>query len=618
MKQMVLALFALLLFGRAQAQYEPGKLAIGLTENALEGITIEVDGSATLDSKIESLNELNSKNDLVAMYPMTYKEGSPFRTFFTFTFDESADLDGLITSYSANEYVQWVSKIPNGTPEVLGPYYPPDPRFPYLWWLNQGTDKADINAPEAWEWTQGDTNVVIAICGGGINWRTPSQYFCADLATNLWNGPNGIHGWSFFCNSPDIEDTCIQGDRLWWHGTPMASFAGSAIDSCTSDNCGVGVAPHCRIMGVTAPIYYGTSNSNSLIFASDNGAKVFAYAFGFDTNSTYMRQLVRTAFDAGMLFVNAGGNPGTPIFDIQYGVSVCNVDSNNIPVSNTGTPIKICAPSRYSGSSYAAPVAAGVAALMRAFNPYIPLPALRVIFMNPASCDTVPYSGTGAGRIDAYKAIKNVAATPTFVSIENDGNMHPLLRWSRNIFTRTSIMPFEIFSASSISYIIQKAHFGDTVFTSIDTVSSTDTTYVDPTEVITLGALPTRYRIRTLVAYDQNYVLSVPSNIINVISDPAKLAIREVLVPVQTRLFDNYPNPFNPSTQIRFDLANDGIVSLKVYDVLGREVNPVVNEFLNAGRYTRTFDATNLASGVYYYSLRTAGFAQTRKLLVVK
>jgi hypothetical protein len=83
-------------------------------------------------------------------------------------------------------------------------------------------------------------------------------------------------------------------------------------------------------------------------------------------------------------------------------------------------------------------------------------------------------------------------------------------------------------------------------------------------------------------------------------------------------LYQNYPNPFNPSTRIGFHTSDPGLVTIKLYDALGREVTTLVKENLLAGSYERTFDATGLASGVYLYRLTVGGFNQTRRLVVVK
>jgi len=83
-------------------------------------------------------------------------------------------------------------------------------------------------------------------------------------------------------------------------------------------------------------------------------------------------------------------------------------------------------------------------------------------------------------------------------------------------------------------------------------------------------------------------------------------------------LQQNYPNPFNPTTAISYQLPAVSFVTLKVYDVLGREVVTLVNEKEAPGEYTVQFDASKLASGVYFYRLTTERFTHTRKMLLMK
>jgi hypothetical protein len=89
-------------------------------------------------------------------------------------------------------------------------------------------------------------------------------------------------------------------------------------------------------------------------------------------------------------------------------------------------------------------------------------------------------------------------------------------------------------------------------------------------------------------------------------------------LPEAYTLSQNYPNPFNPSTTISFSLPHATHVSLKVFDVLGREVATLVNEFTTAGQHEVHFDATNLASGVYFYNLMGGDFAQVKKMTLMK
>jgi hypothetical protein len=83
-------------------------------------------------------------------------------------------------------------------------------------------------------------------------------------------------------------------------------------------------------------------------------------------------------------------------------------------------------------------------------------------------------------------------------------------------------------------------------------------------------------------------------------------------------LQQNYPNPFNPSTTISFSIPTSEFVTLKVYDVLGREIATLVNENLSAGSYSYNFDASNLTSGVYFYKLQAGKYSETKKMLLSK
>jgi hypothetical protein len=84
-------------------------------------------------------------------------------------------------------------------------------------------------------------------------------------------------------------------------------------------------------------------------------------------------------------------------------------------------------------------------------------------------------------------------------------------------------------------------------------------------------------------------------------------------------LSQNFPNPFNPSTEIRFSVGAYGFTSLRVYDVLGREVAILVNEKKSAGTYTLTWSAAaNIPSGVYFYRLSAGSFAEVKKLVLLK
>lgn len=96
-------------------------------------------------------------------------------------------------------------------------------------------------------------------------------------------------------------------------------------------------------------------------------------------------------------------------------------------------------------------------------------------------------------------------------------------------------------------------------------------------------------------------------------------------LPRAFRLEQNFPNPFNPSTMIRYEIRDAGFVNLTVYDVIGRNVATIVNELLPAGTHERLWDASNLPSGVYFYRLQASSttdphgsFVDIKKMLLIR
>lgn len=89
-------------------------------------------------------------------------------------------------------------------------------------------------------------------------------------------------------------------------------------------------------------------------------------------------------------------------------------------------------------------------------------------------------------------------------------------------------------------------------------------------------------------------------------------------VPTEFALLQNFPNPFNPATTITYQIAQEGPVSLKVFDLLGRDVATLINEPMQPGRYSVRWDATGFTSGAYFYRLTTPGYSETKKLVLMK
>jgi hypothetical protein len=89
-------------------------------------------------------------------------------------------------------------------------------------------------------------------------------------------------------------------------------------------------------------------------------------------------------------------------------------------------------------------------------------------------------------------------------------------------------------------------------------------------------------------------------------------------IPVSMCLYSNYPNPFNPSTMISFDLSHQNFVEVKIFDVLGREVETLVHDTMNAGHYTYLFNGSRYSSGIYFYQLTAGSFVDVKKMMLAK
>ena len=95
------------------------------------------------------------------------------------------------------------------------------------------------------------------------------------------------------------------------------------------------------------------------------------------------------------------------------------------------------------------------------------------------------------------------------------------------------------------------------------------------------------------------------------------------MVPNEFSLFQNYPNPFNPSTQITFDVPKTGFITLRVYNLLGQDVQTIVSKSMIPGRYTVEWNGNDMmnnsvASGVYFYELRGESFISRKKMLLIR
>lgn len=112
--------------------------------------------------------------------------------------------------------------------------------------------------------------------------------------------------------------------------------------------------------------------------------------------------------------------------------------------------------------------------------------------------------------------------------------------------------------------------------------------------------------------------ITAPSGNYRFIVKEPTIAGNEITMPLKYELNQNYPNPFNPVTKIEFSLPKSEFVSLKVYDVLGREISSLINEVRFAGKYSVEFNASSLTSGIYFYRISAGDFTEVKKMVIMK
>ncbi|MCH9029417.1 MAG: T9SS type A sorting domain-containing protein [Bacteroidetes bacterium] len=189
----------------------------------------------------------------------------------------------------------------------------------------------------------------------------------------------------------------------------------------------------------------------------------------------------------------------------------------------------------------------------------------------------------------------------------NNGNNNPRSVWGPHPTFQATY--YKIYRAVSATPLTKPELFASV----IATVSSSTYEYTD-FDISLNGNSYIYYFVR---GYNGSY--SARTNIVEVRGGFYKENISgEDDQKLKFNLSQNYPNPFNPTTQVYYSITKAGLVTLKVYDILGNEVAILVNERREPGYYLTTIDAANLPSGIYFYQLRTENFTDTKKMILLR
>jgi hypothetical protein len=192
--------------------------------------------------------------------------------------------------------------------------------------------------------------------------------------------------------------------------------------------------------------------------------------------------------------------------------------------------------------------------------------------------------------------------------------------WNNRLHYKLNALQGEMWYTDGSGYAIVDTVFKDTIYdiaTTLKIISYYESTWLY-TEylasgfgVVFRGGAELGYNLYLRGAYIDE----------NLYGDTILMAIKELsneIIPHKFQLFQNYPNPFNPITIINFELPHQSHVSLKVFDILGQEMQSLVDAVLSTGRYKYNFDAHELPSGIYFYRLETAEVIQTKKMILLR
>ncbi len=524
-----------------------------------------------------------------------------------------------------------------------------DPEFSKQYYLENSNGEPDINIEAAWAITKGSPNVIIAVIDEGVDNAN------TDISANIWSG----YGWDYVGNDsyPHPED-----DEH--HGTSVAGIIaaetnnGSAIAGIAGGWNGSGGSKimSLRVFYNNADIEKTEKIDDAIIFAANNGAKIINMSLTIigndleDYQSSIDAAIEYAYKEKGCLLVASSGN--TYSQGIQYParnpsvMAIGGIYKNWKSYGRYGQEQEIVAPAdkiytlltsnaqnpnnwgyfnntTYGrGTSASAPQVAGVAALIFSKYPnWINYDVRKIL--NESAYDLGDQLKFGNGLLQTNVALQQANPNyqinnnqPQNVILLGSYGSHPTIQW--NEIPGYQIDRYNIYRAYNING--QYTHFQKVAY-EYSTANNTNS-WTDYSVTITHPRFATSTHYYRVTSVDLDGVESVTSNEVSTGSNWSnKIAAenQEKTIVYEYSLSNNYPNPFNPSTIIRYSIKEDGIVSLMVKDILGRTVKTLVKKWQPKGNYEIKFDTENkISSGVYFYTLNVNGFTKTRKLIISK
>ena len=354
-----------------------------------------------------------------------------------------------------------------------------------------------------------------------------------------------------------------------------------------------------------------------------------------DGRTTVVTKAAELAFKKGIVTITSAGNEGNEPWryvgapaDGKNIISVGAVTSSNFTASYSSRgptfdgriKPEVLAQGTYTyaatvggidtytsgqkGTSFSAPIVAGIAGLLLSAHPHLTNIQVRNIFLESSDNVDSPDTNRGYGLLSAIKAI-------TYPNLNWDGSKYNLTKMFDGVTSiKDGIVNLNIEPSTEITMVNQ----GNNKFTAELPILTNDNkyelhfTYTD--ESNTLHRIPS----------DKNYKLNYGDLNIDLVLTDVKVIDK---VPQEFSLSQNYPNPFNPTTTIEYSVPNvetskDLSVQLKVFNVLGQEVATLINGIKLPGQHNVKFDSSNLSSGIYFYRLTSGNFSATKKMIYLR
>lgn len=522
---------------------------------------------------------------------------------------------------------------------------PNDPGYPSQWWLRDNPAHGHINAPQAWNITTGNSGVVIVVMDPqGFDLNHP------EFQGKLIDPYNAVD-----------PGTLPYYENNEYHGTACAGI----IAAATNNNVGVAsIGWNIKVLPIKVGIfsnndYYASDewiiNAESYLinrqdiyavscsfgFSSPNGKCPVDNFQSFEDSYLNIRQNARNG--KGVSIVFAFGNDGDDrgwfpaCRDWPVSVGATLIGGGWRDDSNYGGALDLTAPGttiftldiqgpagcRYDDYCYfyrtsaAAPMVAGVIGLMASLNPNQTVDVLEDRLYRYGVVKQAGYTfynninhpqGTwneylGHGRLDALGALNSIPPYEICITdniiVTNGQTINYNADWSVTAPCNTNT--FQILNGGNVNITAGNSIVLKPGFTA--EVGSNLNCQIVSTDILGLNgyvynSFPVEYKPNTNIE-------------------------KQVVKPYSFSLSQNYPNPFNPTTLIQYGLKENGSVKITIYDILGRVVKTLVNEFQDAGYKSVLWDGTNengnnISSGVYIYKIEAGDFIDSKKMLLIR